>query len=52
MKAKEFNKILKKYEGNLHMIVRLHCMEKIYLTDLQLDKVLKLRGERVLKGQY
>lgn len=52
MRAKEFNKLLKKHSEDLHMIVRLHCLNRIYLTDLQLDKVLKLRGERVSKGQY
>lgn len=46
MKKKEFEKLLKKYKNDLQMIIRLYCLEKIYLTNFQLDKVLRLRGER------
>ena len=46
MKSKEFKKILKKYEDDYNMIVRLYCMDKIYLYPFQLNKVLKLRGEK------
>lgn len=46
MKTIEFDKLLKKYKNDPHMLIRLHCMEKIYLNNFQLDKVLKLRGER------
>ena len=46
MEVKKFKKMLKDYKNNLDMIVRLYCMNKIYLTSYQLNKVLKLRGEK------
>ena len=46
MKAQEFNKLLKEYKDNLQRIIYLHCENKIYLTNYQLDKVIKMRGDR------
>lgn len=46
MKTKEFNKLLKQYKNDLEMIIRLYCMNKIYLTNYQLEKVLKMKGEK------
>lgn len=46
MKAKEFNNLIKKYKKNLDYIVRLYCMDKLYLTNYQLNKVLNMRGEK------
>lgn len=52
MEVKKFKKLLKEYSDNLHMLIRLHCINKIYLTNFQIEKVLKLRGDRVSKEQY
>ena len=52
MKVKEFNRLLKEHKDNLQEIIRLHCMNKIYLCSYQLDKVIKLRGERKCKEWY
>lgn len=46
MKTSEFKKLVRKYKDNLQTIIMMYCMDKIYLTDKQLDEVLKLRGDR------
>ena len=46
MKVKEFNRLLKEHKDNLQRIIYLHCENKIYLTNCQLDKVIRLRGEK------
>ena len=46
MKAKEFNNLIKEHKQDLDYIVRLYCMDKLYLTNYQLNKVIKLRGEK------
>lgn len=43
MKAKDFNKLLRKQKPK--EIIRNYCMNKIYLTNFQLDKVIKLKQE-------
>jgi hypothetical protein len=48
MKAKEFNKLLKKYENNPQELIRQHCNLKIYLSSYQFDKVVRIRdGKRL-----
>lgn len=49
MKAKEFNRLLKEHKDNLQELIRLHCINKFYLCSYQLDKIIKLRGERTYK---
>lgn len=46
MKTSEFKKLVRKYKDDLQTIIMMYCMDKIYLTDKQLDEVLKLRGDR------
>lgn len=46
MKANKFNKLIKEYKNNLQKVIYMHCENKIYLTNKQLDKVIKLRGIR------
>lgn len=46
MSSKRFNKLLKEHEKDLEYIIRMYCMNKIYLTSYQVNKVLKLRGEK------
>ena len=47
MKTTQLKKLIKKYKNNLQRIIYLHCENRIFLTNNQLDKVLKLRGERM-----
>ena len=44
MKKTEFEKLLKKFTPK--DIIRDYCMNKIYLTNFQLDKVIKLKQEK------
>lgn len=44
MKAKEFEKLLKTFSPS--DIIRMYCMNKIYLYSKQLDKVIKLKNEK------
>jgi hypothetical protein len=46
MKTKDFKKLVREHKDNLQKLISMHCMDKIYLTDKQLDEVLKLRGDR------
>ena len=46
MKQKIFNKLVKEHKNNLQEIINMYCMNKIYLTNKQLDKINTLRGER------
>lgn len=49
MRAKEFNKLLKKYENNPQELIRQHCNLKIYLSSYQFDKVVRLRDRKRLE---
>lgn len=49
MKAKEFNKLLKKYENNPQELIRQHCNLKIYLSNYQFDKVVRIRDGKRLR---
>lgn len=49
MKAKEFNKLLKKYENNPQELIRQHCNLKIYLSSYQFDKVVRIRDGKKKK---
>lgn len=44
MKEKEFKKLLK--TTSPIDIIRMYCMNKIYLYSKQLDKVIKLKNEK------
>lgn len=46
MKTNEFKKLVREHKNDLQTIIMMYCMDKIYLTDKQLDEVLKLRGDR------
>ena len=46
MKPIELNKLIKENKDNLQKIIYIYIMNKIYLTNSQLDYVIKLRGER------
>lgn len=46
MKPNKFNKLIKENKDNLQKIIYMYCNNKIYLTNKQLDKVIKLRGVR------
>lgn len=46
MKTSEFKKLVREHKNDLQTIIMMYCMDKIYLTDKQLDEVLKLRGDR------
>jgi len=46
MKTKDFKKLVREHKYNLQTLIMMHCMDKIYLTDKQLDEVLKLRGDK------
>ena len=55
-KNKNLSKIEKKYNYDYDLIIRLYCMDKLYLSSYELKKCLKLRGEKkyhklVLKGK-
>lgn len=43
MKTKE---LIKKYKRDYDLIIRLYSLDKLYLTNLQVNKFLKLRGEK------
>ena len=49
MRAKEFNKLLKKYENNPQELIRQHCNLKIYLSSYQFDKVVRIRDGKRLR---
>ena len=49
MRAKEFNKLLKKHENNPQELIRQHCNLKIYLSSYQFDKVVRLRDRKRLE---
>lgn len=38
--------LLKKYKNNYDMIIRLYEMDQLYLSSWELNKYLKLRGEK------
>ena len=44
MKPNKFNKLIKENKNNLQKVIYMHCNYKIFLTNKQLDKVIKLRG--------
>lgn len=46
MKPNKFNKLIKENKDNLQKVIYMYCNNKIYLTNKQLDKVIKLRGVR------
>jgi len=46
MKAKQFNKLIKEHKDDLQKIINDYMLGKYYLTNKQLDQVIKLRGER------
>ena len=46
MKAKQYKSLLKVYKDDLQHLIYLYTIGKIYLTNKQLDQVIKLRGER------
>ena len=46
MKPNKFNKLIKENKDNLQKVIYMHTQLQIYLTNKQLDKVIKLRGER------
>lgn len=46
MKKNLFNKLVKENKNNLQKVIYMYCTNKIYLTNKQLDKVIKLRGEK------
>ena len=46
MKPNKFNKLIKENKNNLQKVIYMHCNYKIFLTNKQLDKVIKLRGNR------
>lgn len=46
MKPNKFNKLIKENKDNLQKIIYMHCNNKIYLTNKQLDNLIKLRGVR------
>lgn len=47
MKKQEFKKSLEIYKKDLQKLIYLHIHNKIYLDNQQLNKVLKLRGEKI-----
>jgi hypothetical protein len=46
MKPNKFNKLIKENKDNLQKVIYMHTQSKIFLTNKQLDKVIKLRGEK------
>ena len=46
MRTNKFNKLIKENKDNLQKVIYMYCNNKIYLTNKQLDKVIKLRGVR------
>lgn len=46
MKTRQFRKIVREYKYNLQTVLNLHMMNKIYLTNSQVELVIKKRGER------
>lgn len=38
--------LIKKYKKDYDLIIRLYSLDKLYLTTSQLNKFLKLRGEK------
>ena len=46
MKTSEFKKLVREHKDNLQTIIMMYCMDKIYLTEKQIEQVLKLRGDR------
>ena len=46
MKPNKFNKLIKENKNNLQKVIYMYCYNKIFLTNKQLDKVIKLRGVR------
>lgn len=46
MKPNKFNKLIKENKDNLQKVIYMHTQLKIFLTNKQLDKVIKLRGAR------
>lgn len=43
---KKLSKIEQKYNCDYDLIIRLYSMDKLYLTSWELNKYLKLRGEK------
>lgn len=39
--------LIKKYKRDYDLIIRLYSLDKLYLTNLQVNKFLKLRGEKI-----
>lgn len=46
MKTNEFKKLIRENKNNLQKIINMYCMNEIYLTEKQIEEVLRLRGER------
>ena len=42
----DFNKILKEYNNDYDMILRLYCLDKLYLDSYYLNEVLKKNREK------
>ena len=43
MESKIFDKLLGKYKKYPEYLIRLHCMNRIFLTSNQIDKIIKIR---------
>ncbi len=43
MESKAFDKLLKEYKKHPEYLIRLHCMNKIFMTSSQIDKTIKMR---------
>ncbi len=46
MKTRQFRKIVREHKDNLQKVLNMHMMNKIYLTNSQVELVIKKRGER------
>ena len=46
MKTKHFKKIVREHKDNLQTVLNMHMMNKIYLTNSQVELVIKKRGNR------
>ena len=46
MKTRQFRKIVREHRDNLQTVLNMHMMNKIYLTNSQVELVIKKRGER------
>ena len=46
MKTRQFKKIVRQHRDNLQTVLNMHMMNKIYLTNSQVELVIRKRGER------